>query len=324
MSATPSPMTSDFPVLANPVGGNITVPNGVKKNEFPYEPHSIYAGHMLSMIAFQGNITMNTHEAILHAQDGERKATGGRAGLWQGFKNHAGEGQVRSRNECAWQLLESPCEFHDLLDTDLLPTPEHFKRLRAHPEAKDSIICAPYFAKQQRIQLIANFLKTDPEGKGERTPTGLMPLAKGGTGFMQIPRAAYERIMRKFPGRFYYCDYDRDPVTGMRKLRYSFFAHDIAMDYELGFMRDQSEDWWFCDMARKAGVKIYLDATLTGDDGTIAPVWHRGIALYPLPAEMERLHLEARVAELEAQLAGKITVTSSTTTASDATVTISQ
>ncbi len=292
------------PVSLQPPANHVaTDPTPARKSEFPYPTHPIYAGHMLSMIAFDGMITLNTHEAIFHAQDGERRATGGKAGLWQGFKNHAGEGQVRSRNECSWQFLKSPCEFHDLLDTDLMPTAEHFKRLRAHPEAKDSIICAPYFAKQQKIQLIGNFLRTDPKGEGPRTPLGLMEMSKGGTGFMQIPRSAYERVMRMFPGRFYHCDYDVDRQSGVRALRYSFFAHTIARDLELGFMRDQSEDWWFCDLARRAGVKIYMDCSLTGDDGNINPVWHRGATLFPMPAEMERLHLEERVAELEAELA---------------------
>ncbi len=303
---------TEFPTLAQPATQAVNDAAQAKPIKFPYAEHPVYGGHMLSMIAFGGMITMNTHEAILHAQDGERRETKGKAGLWQGFKNHAGEGQVRSRNECAWQFLKSPCLYHDLLDTDLIPTPEHFKRLRAHPEAVDSIICAPYFAKQQRIQIIANFLKTDPKGEGPRTPTGLMELAKGGTGFMQVPRSAYERIMRKFPGRFYHCDYDRDPVTNVRALRYSFFAHTIATDFELGFMRDQSEDWWFCDMARKAGVKIYLDATLTGDDGSIEPVWHRGNMLFPMVAEMQRLKLEERVGELEEQLARVTTGTTTT------------
>lgn len=67
-------------------------------------------------------------------------------------------------------------------------------------------------------------------------------------------------------------------------------------------MRDQSEDWAFCEMARAAGVKIYLDTTTSGENNDIPPVWHRGSALYPLPAEMERLQLEASCAELGKQL----------------------
>ncbi len=316
MEATFAPIT-----LAPPANHVATDPAPARKNEFPYPVHPVYAGHMLSMIAFDGMITINTHEAIFHAQDEERKATGGRAGLWQGFKNHAAEGQVRSRNECAWQFLKSPCEFHDLLDTDLMPTGEHFKRLRAHPEARDSIICAPYYAKQQKIQIVANFIRGKSITDSPRTPLGLVEIAKGGTGFMQIPRSAYERVMRTFGGRFYYCDYDVDRKSGVRALRYSFFAHTINKDAELGFMRDQSEDWWFCDLARRSGVKIYLDTSLSGDDGITPPTWHRGPTLFPMPAEMERLQLEERVGELEAELAK---LKGETTTAGVGTVTVQQ
>lgn len=263
--------------------------------------HNVIAGHFLSIIAFDGNFTMNTTEAVMLAQQQELKRTAGRTGLWQGWKFHSGEGQVRSRNECAFHFLQSPCEYHLFLDSDLIPTADHVRALRRHPEAKDSIICGVYFKKQPKIEACYNSLE-----KGNPPPNklGLMEIAKGGTGFMQIPRSAYEKIMAKFPERFYLCDYAVDRGTMRRGTKYSFFFHDIRIDEQLGFMRDQSEDWAFCELARQAGVKIYLDTTTSGEDhenGGLPPVWHRGQALYPLRTEMERLVLQNNFDELSAK-----------------------
>lgn len=290
-------------VEAPPMSFSPEIKPTVKANPSLLKEPPKYAGHFLSIIAFNGQIHLKTTECVLLAQQEELKRTGGRAGMWQGWKFHAGEGQVRSRNECAWQMLQTPCAYHDLLDADLIPEPEHFKRMRRHPEAKDSIICGPYFKKQQKIEVCCNFLKdhqTKPTPINER---GLMEISKGGTGMMSIPRNVYERIMAKFPERFYLCDYDIDTKKGTRAKRYSFFFHDIRMDHELGFMRDQSEDWAFCDLARAAGVKIYLDTTLTGENGDIPPIHHIGQTTFPLLAEMERIDAEDRIAKLEAELA---------------------
>ena len=266
-----------------------------------------YAGHFLSVIAFDGQITMNTHEAILLAQQGELRRTKGAAGLWQGWKYHAGEGIVRARNECADQFLRSPCAFHTFLDADLIPNVDHFRALRAHPEAATAIICGCYTKKQPKIEHCYNSL---PGGNPDPNAAGLMEISKGGTGFMQIPRSAYDAIRAKFPDRWYHCDYEfvpqsKDNPWGRAK-KYSYFFHDIMMDEDAGFMRDVSEDWAFCHLARQAGVKIYLDTRTSGQDGKLPPIWHRGAALYPLIPEIERLDLaaqlelaKARIAELE-------------------------
>jgi hypothetical protein len=68
--------------------------------------------------------------------------------------------------------------------------------LRRHPEAKNNIICGAYPKKQDKIEFCLNTLKDGPESPDKR---GLMEVAKGGTGFMQIPRNVYERIAKAYP-----------------------------------------------------------------------------------------------------------------------------
>lgn len=249
--------------------------------------------HFLSVIAFDGNVTMNTFDSVMLAQH-EHK-------LWAGWKVHAGEGQVRSRNECAHLFLaKTPCTHHFFCDADVMFQPRHVKALRAHPEAADSIIVGLYAKKQPEISYPFNSLKG---GNPEPNARGLMEVSKAGTGFMQIPRTAYEKIMAKFPERVYKCDYDIDE-NGVRADRFSFFFHDIRLDTELGFMRDQSEDWAFCEMARAAGVKIYVDVTTTAWVKQDEPcILHRGLALYPLQTEMQRLDLEQKLKEAHDEIA---------------------
>lgn len=257
-------------------------------------------GHFLSIIAFDGNITDMTFQSVLIAQGEEMKRTRGQRALWRGWKLHGGEGQVRSRNECADAFLKTPCEYHDLIDSDILFRTDHIYSMRRHPEAKTAIICGLYCKKQDRIAHPFNSLKA---GNPEPNKMGLMEIAKGPTGFMQIPRVAYEAIKRKFPERKYLCDYDIAD-DGVRAEKFSFFFHDIRPDQELGFMRDQSEDWAFCELARAAGVKIYADLTTTEWRAEGKPcLMHRGPALYPLRTEMERLDLANKLAELQKKYA---------------------
>lgn len=257
-------------------------------------PQPKYHGHFLSIIAFDGNITMQTFQSVVEAQSQKK--------LWRGWKHHAGEGQGRSRNECAHKFLTATdCEFHNLCDADLMFTPEHWLALRKHPEAKDSIICGAYPKKQDRIEFCLNTLKDGPDSPDAKT--GLLEVAKGGTGFMQIPRNVYERIAAAYPERDYLCDYEfHNEKREARVKKHGFFCEQIMMDDEVGFNRHMTEDWMFCYWARKIGIKIYVDFA------TATQPWiqHRGSALFPLPTEIERGRLQeeldkalARIGELE-------------------------
>lgn len=252
-------------------------------------------GHFLSIIGFDGKMTMHTFNRCMAAQ-------GKISQLWRGWYNHGHEGQIRARNECAYQFLKTPCSHHLLLDSDIVFEPEHILSLRKHPEAQDSIICGAYCKKSNRVEICYNSLKG---GNPEPNKALLMEVATAGTGFMQIPRSAYLKIQRKFPKRWYSCDY-KIHADGSREQKYSYYFQDVFFDENSGLWRDMTEDWAFCWMAREAGVKIYLDL------GTAQNNWvgHVGNAMFPLEVEKERIELEdklkiaqARIVELEAAAA---------------------
>ncbi len=259
-------------------------------------------GHFLAVIAFDGHVTAETVDAIMMAQVKHH--------AWRGWKIHIGEGQVRARNECVNEFLhKTPCSHLLFHDADVIPRAEHILGMRKHPEAADSIICGLYAKKQPKIEYPYNSLKG---GNPEPNSMHLMEVAKGPTGFMQIPRSAFLKIQAKFPERFYLCDYNIDALTKKRESRYSFFFHDIRKDQELGFMRDQSEDWAFCEMAREAGVKIYVDCFTTAQPtAEQKPIMHVGRAYFPLFVELERRQAvdaieewKKKVTELEQKLSG--------------------
>lgn len=247
-----------------------------------------FDGHFLSIIAFDGNVTLETFNSVIGIQSRTR--------AWRGWKFFAGSGQGRSRNECAhWFLHKTDCEYHFLSDADLLFTDDHVMRLRAHPEAKDSIICGAYPKKQDKIEFCFNAIKdgpTEPNGRH------LLEIAKGGTGFMQIPRSAYEKVQAKFPHLVYECDYDKEENgRGVKKM--AFFLEQVMHDPAAGYVRHMTEDWMFCHMAREAGVKIYMDF------GTTKQPWlmHRGPILYPLPSEIERERVQEELDEAKKEIA---------------------
>lgn len=187
------------------------------------------------------------------------------------------------------------CEFHFLCDADIRFNAEHVLALRRHPEAKDSIICGAYPKKQDNIEFCLNSLKDGPD---EPNKLGLIEVAKGGTGFMQIPRSVYERIRAAYPNLEYLCDYDKTP-DGARVKKTAFFLEKVMHDPDVGWVRHLTEDWMFCHLARSIGIKIFVDFSTT------AQPWlqHRGAVLYPLPTEIERGRVQGELDLATAKLA---------------------
>lgn len=267
-SVTPSPFT-----------GRLNDNLDLRNHRPTKTEHETQQSHFLSMIAFNGNVTAETMVAVLEMQHAKK--------MWRGWKIHTGEGQVRSRNECLNTFLnKTPCSHLDFIDADIIPRAEHFSSLRSHPEAEDSIICGIYCKKVDRVEHVYNSIKG---GNPAPNAAGLMEVAKGGTGFMQVPRKALEKMMAYHKNRFYHCDYEKDE-NDRGVIKFSFCFHDIRIDQEQGYMRDQSEDWAFCELAREAGVKIYVDVTTAAwENPADHCVLHKGTAVFPLRVELERL-----------------------------------
>lgn len=153
----------------------------------------------------------------------------------------------RKRNYQAWRFLtKTNAEFLFFIDSDIVFDPVHFDRIVSH---NLPVVGGIYFKKS---------MKLDPciEGKiGEEDPvTHLMEVKSTGTGFLCIRRDVFEAIrtmmMKECPDNFCY-ENDPDPET-----RWDFFPFGArGRSY-------RSEDWYFCDLARRAGFKVYVDCSV--------------------------------------------------------------
>lgn len=75
-----------------------------------------------------------------------------------------------------------------------------------------------------------------------------------GTGFMMVRRNTFEEYVKAYPDIMYRPDHVRtEAFDGTRKIG-MYFQADIDKASE----RYLSEDYWFCQYARKAGMKIYM------------------------------------------------------------------
>jgi glycosyltransferase involved in cell wall biosynthesis len=75
-----------------------------------------------------------------------------------------------------------------------------------------------------------------------------------GTGFMMVRRNTFEEYVKAYPDIMYRPDHVRtEAFDGSRKIGMYFQA-----DIDRGSERYLSEDYWFCQYARKAGMKIYM------------------------------------------------------------------
>jgi GT2 family glycosyltransferase len=77
---------------------------------------------------------------------------------------------------------------------------------------------------------------------------------EGGTGFMMIQRRAFEKFDKAYPQQKYLPDHIRTKnFDGSREIMAYF---DTVIDEET--KRYLSEDYMFCQWARKAGIKVWL------------------------------------------------------------------
>lgn len=79
-------------------------------------------------------------------------------------------------------------------------------------------------------------------------------IAEGGTGFMMIRRETFEKYTKAYPEYMYRPDHTRTPGFDGSKEIMAFFHCDIDPQSK----RYLSEDYWFCKMARDAGMKVWL------------------------------------------------------------------
>lgn len=182
----------------------------------------------------------------------------------------------RARNYCVDEFLRSECTHMMFIDSDIAFQAKDVLALLAlqisDPE-KYNIVTAPYTKKTiawEKIKMAVD------QGRGEN-PFDLQHYAadfvfnpvkeitefridepvevmESGTGFMLIPRSVFEKYAKAYPEYSYKPDHARTAnFDGSREIMAYF---DCGIDPET--RRYLSEDYFFCQNARKAGIAIHM------------------------------------------------------------------
>jgi hypothetical protein len=184
---------------------------------------------------------------------------------------------TRARNYCADEFLRNEQFTHLLfIDADIGFNPHDVLSLLAiaEPGSDKEIICGPYPKKcisWEKIKMAVD------KGFGDEDPNNLqnfvgdfvfnpahdnqsirldtpIEVLEGGTGFMMIQRSAFEKYAKAYPEFSYKPDHVRSKhFDGSREIT-AFF--DCIIDPKT--RRYLSEDYMFCQWARKADIKVWM------------------------------------------------------------------
>jgi hypothetical protein len=139
-------------------------------------------------------------------------------------------------------------------DYDILCAP-YPKKTIAWEKIKDAVDRG--FADENPNDLenfVGDFVFNPAQGTGEFSLLEPVEVLEGGTGFMMIQRQAFEKFDAAYPEQKYLPDHVRTKhFDGSREIM-AYFDCVICPETK----RYLSEDYMFCQWARKAGVKVWL------------------------------------------------------------------
>ena len=226
-------------------------------------------------------------------------------GLNMGYFSLFNESLVpRGRNTCVEEFLASGMTHLMFIDADIEFTPDDVLTLLVHadPKSDKDIVCGLYPKKHIRWDRIALAAKAGVppntlmqyEGSSVFNPAGLhgsydlhslVEITEGGTGFMIIQRRVFERFTKHYP------ELAMKIPTG-----WSSCFFDTYLDPEDG--RYLSEDYYFCRLVRKMGMKVWVAPWLclnhlghykfTGNPGVVS-------SLADIPTENEPAEISHEV-----------------------------
>lgn len=182
----------------------------------------------------------------------------------------------RARNYVVDEFMRSGCTHLLFIDADISFDPEHVLQMLAiaDPQSDYDILAGPYPKKTIAWEKIVHAVN---RGMADEDPTVLenyvgdyvvnfvggtdeipvdspVEVAEAGTGFFMVQRKAFEKFADAYPEYLYTPDHIRSKnFDGHRKIM-AYFHCDI----EPGSNRYLSEDYWFCHLARQAGMKVWL------------------------------------------------------------------
>jgi hypothetical protein len=182
---------------------------------------------------------------------------------------------TRARNYLVDEFMRSEFTHLMFIDSDIGFDPNDVLALAAlaEPGVKD-IICGPYpkktiawekikqavdkgFADENPNQLekyVGDYVFNPVGGQNEIRIDEPVEVLEGGTGFMCVTRQAFEKYQEAYPDQSYKPDHVRTKhFDGTREIMAYF---DCVIDPES--KRYLSEDYMFCQWARKAGVGVWM------------------------------------------------------------------
>lgn len=183
---------------------------------------------------------------------------------------------TRARNYLTDTFLRSNFTHLCFIDSDIFFKPESVWEMLAlaDPNSDKDIVCAPYPKKNISWEKVNDAAL---QGKGKENPKNLknfvgdyvfnpasqtneikinqpLEVLEGGTGFMMIQRRVFEKYQKAYPEFMYYPDHARtEHFDGSRQIC-AFFDCVIEPEHK----RYLSEDYMFCQWARKIGIKIWM------------------------------------------------------------------
>ena len=183
---------------------------------------------------------------------------------------------TRARNYLVDEFLRSDYTHLMFIDSDIGFDAKDVLALSvvAEPGTDKEIVCGPYPKKTiswEKIKMavdkgfadknpnaldnfVGDFVFNPAKGQNEIPLNQPVEVLEGGTGFMMIQRSALEKYQKAYPEFMYKPDHVRTKhFDGTREIM-AFFDCVICPDTK----RYLSEDYMFCQWARKAGVKVWL------------------------------------------------------------------
>ena len=187
---------------------------------------------------------------------------------------HIGDSLIpRARNSITSGFLESDCTHLLFIDSDLIFSADHIRRIISHDE---DLVGGTYCKKMEGPpQFVCNSLP-DPTIKCD--DRGLIQVKYVGTGFMCIKRNVFVEMIRAFGEEMWYTlDHDR------KRVEYDFWGCQVYK-FPDGSRRYLSEDWWFCQKWLDLGGKVFMDLQCV--------LKHSGSAIYPLKTQEPELNFK--------------------------------
>jgi hypothetical protein len=191
---------------------------------------------------------------------------------------------ARSRNSLTAKFLATDCTDMLFIDSDLVFSAEQVARILDHDV---DVVGGLYPKKQQGpTEWVINTM----DYPGETRPDKLFEVKYVGTGFIKVSRRVFEIMLQKLSAEIEYVS-DADH----KSIEWDFWRMGVY-EYPNGLRRWLSEDWWFCQMWRDLGGKVWADQQIV--------LKHSGSAVYPLATQEKELFRQCQAQPVTPAVAG--------------------